>query len=668
MIIKSIRVRNFRSIYDETLSCEELTALVGSNGSGKSSFLRALDLFYTSNAKYSQEDFYNRDITIPIIITITFDRLLTPEKELFKPYMDEAGLTVEKELTWPSGRSSQKYFGSTLRNPGFQPIRASTKITDKRAGYRELSSSEEYSDLPNLAGNVAGATIDDELRHWEENHQDRLQPMRDEGQFFGFKEVGQSHLEKYTRFIYIPAVREASEDAVEGKGSVISELMDLVVRSTLSQRADIREFLDTTQKQYEEIMNPSTLTELQKLKDKLTETLNTFAPGAKVDLGWIPISKFEPPMPSAEVKVIEDGYSTEIERVGHGVQRAFILTALQHLAIAQSASVMEVEINQQKETTTSESGNQSAEGASISIVSNLILGIEEPEIYQHPSRQRHLARVLSELACGGISGVAQNTQIIYTTHSPLFVDLQRFHQIRLLRKEESAEGMPKTTKIAQTSMKLVAEEIERADGDRPNTHTPASEQARLQTLMTPWTNEGFFADVVALVEGEDDRVAIVGVAKALGYDFDALDIAVIPCMGKPNLHKAAIIFRNLAIPTYVVWDSDMGGENDEVKNNHRLLRLFNDTIEDYPKKVTTCFACFEVNLETTLRDELTPVLFNALLEECKSCYSYSKNKQAMKSPVVIQTMITKALELNKRSTTLEEIVRNIVGLHPGSAN
>ncbi len=44
MIIESMCVKNFRSILDETLNFEQLTALVGANGSGKSSFLRALEL------------------------------------------------------------------------------------------------------------------------------------------------------------------------------------------------------------------------------------------------------------------------------------------------------------------------------------------------------------------------------------------------------------------------------------------------------------------------------------------------------------------------------------------------------------------------------------------------------------------------------------------------
>ena len=36
--------------------------------------------------------------------------------------------------------------------------------------------------------------------------------------------------------------------------------------------------------------------------------------------------------------------------------------------------------------------------------------------------------------------------------------------------------------------------------------------------MTPWMNEGFFADVVVLVEGEGDRSVIHATAQADGVD------------------------------------------------------------------------------------------------------------------------------------------------------
>ena len=55
MIIESINIKNFRSILDEVLYCENLTVLVGTNGAGKSSFLHGLDLFYNASPKIEPE-------------------------------------------------------------------------------------------------------------------------------------------------------------------------------------------------------------------------------------------------------------------------------------------------------------------------------------------------------------------------------------------------------------------------------------------------------------------------------------------------------------------------------------------------------------------------------------------------------------------------------------
>lgn len=87
MIPKSLGVRNFGCILDETLPLEELTVLAGPNGSGKSTFLRALELFYMPTARVSDEDFYGEDTSREITITVTFGELAKEERDLFKAYL-----------------------------------------------------------------------------------------------------------------------------------------------------------------------------------------------------------------------------------------------------------------------------------------------------------------------------------------------------------------------------------------------------------------------------------------------------------------------------------------------------------------------------------------------------------------------------------------------------
>jgi putative ATP-dependent endonuclease of OLD family len=656
VIIKSVYVENFRCIRSEILACERLTVLVGANGAGKSSFLRALDLFYTANAKYTEQDFYGGNTEQPIIIRVTFTSLTDEERELFNKYVVKDELSVEKELTWPSVRGSQKYYGASMRNPDFNPIRSAPNATEMKKIYEKLRAREEYSSLPKWTKRDNAPVA---LETWENEHPGECEPGRDDGQFFGFKEVGQAHLERFTRFLFVPAVRDAAEDAAEGRGTVLSDLMDLVIRSTLAEREDIQQLRQDTEERYREIMDPNNLTELSTLNQALSDTLRTYVPEASVDLEWITDQQIDIPMPRANMRLVEDGYPSLVGRAGHGLQRAFILTMLQHLAVAQAPSTPPT-TPQASDGESGDHPSSAPSGPSITMP-DLILGIEEPELYQHPNRQRHLSKILFQLAAGSVRGVAQNTQILYATHSPLFVDIERFDSVRLLRKRNPDDDRPKHTIVFQTDLDKIAEIIEAADVKPKGTYSAETLRPRLQTLMTPWMNEGFFAGVAVLVEGEDDRAAILGVAKSKGHDFDSKEISIIPCMGKNNLDRPIAIFRELQIPVYAVWDGDEGDNDAKPESNHRLLRLFGEKEEDWPAKISDHYACFKQDLETTLRTELGDDLYDSVLSDCQSELGFKK-KHALKCPTVVERIIEEAGKQGKASATLEEIVERIVAL------
>src|SRR5581483_8199708 len=320
----------------------------------------------------------------------------------------------------------------------------------------------------------------------------------------------------------------------------------------------------------------------------------------------------------ADIRIIEDGYSSVITRTGHGLQRAFIMTMLQHLAKAQ----------------VSEPLNTDPSGSPVTDVKlpNLVLAIEEPELYQHPNRQRHLAKILFQLANGKTPGVAEKTQVIYGTHSPFFVGLDRINNIRLLRKSVNQNDKPKVTHIVRTTLTEIAETIWKADGARGEKYTDITLIPRLQTIMTPWMNEGFFADLVVLVEGEDDRAVILGAAQKLGHDFESKGFSVIPCGGKSSMDRPAAIFRHLGIPIYLVWDGDEGGGSSNPEENHRLLRLLGCPVVDWPFEINDRFSCFKSNLETTLQEEIGQVLFDSLLSQEQIKFGISKKKHAIKNP------------------------------------
>jgi hypothetical protein len=646
MIIKSVCVQNFRCVNDETLSCEKLTALVGRNGAGKSSFLRAIDMFYNANARYTEEDFYAQDTLQDIAITLTFSHLTKDETTLFQKYIESNELTVQKVMGWPAGRGNQKYYGTSLQNPEFAAFRIATG-PNMRSEYNKLRGQEKYTTLPQYTNRDEA---EEALSTWETANPALCMRKRDDGQFFGFKEVGEAHLERHTRFLFVPAVREASDDATEGRGSILTDIMDLVVRSVLSHREEIRLLEEETQKKYDELFDPSKIIELQNLGKEMTNTLKTYVPDASIELKWIIGEGIEVPMPTADVKLVEDEYASSVSRTGHGLQRAFILTMLQHLARAQMSAI--------------EGENESEDGITPLTVRmpNLILGIEEPELYQHPNRQRHLSKILLQLALGSIKGVAEQTQVIYSTHSPLFVDIDRFNNIRVLRKEPGEQGKPRRTKVFSTTLDEVAKVIEKAEDKPDGTYRGDTLPPRLLTLMTPWMNESFFADVAVFVEGEEDRAAIIGTAYATKQDLESMGITIIPCNGKGNLHKPIAILNKLHIPAYAIWDSDEGKKGSKPESNYRLLRLFGESVEDWPERITDRFACFRCNMTTTLCEEIGQPLYDELLESCCERLCFPEKEHAVKNPIVIKEILEEARRQGKSSKSLDMIISQIVAV------
>lgn len=645
MIIESVRIKNFRSIRDEELNCDSLTVLVGRNGAGKSSFLHALQVFYEPKMTVSPDDFYAGNSSDEIEIAVKFGDLNSEEKEQFAAYLDGDTLTVARVFC-ADLKSSGKYHGMKMQNSDFAGIRNAS--SGKRNRYDELRKDSHYAELRAVRN---AKEVDEALTEWESANPDRCERMRDAGQFFGFTGVAQGYLGRYTRFVLIPAVRDASEDASEGKGSGITEIMDLVVRQTLASKPEVVALRNDTQTRYGEIMDPAKLSELGDIQEQLSTTFRQFAPEAGLALNWEGDFAIDFPLPKAEVKIHEDGYASSVQRCGHGIQRAFVLAMLQHLAAAKSV-----------ESVQGDDDESLHDASRTTTCPDLILAIEEPELYQHPSRQRHMASVLSKLAIGTTPGVAERTQVIYTTHSPLFVGLDRFDQIRLLRKEGVAEDRPKITRAIEAALDAVANEIWIASGEQGERFAAATLRPRLQTVMTPWVNEGFFADAVVLVEGEGDRAAILGAAGAMGHDFDGDGIAVIPCGGKNSLDKPLVIFRGLGIPVYVVWDGDCGKSGAKAEDNRQILRLLSQPEEDWPSCVSDRHACFKTELETTLAEDIGRSLFEQLLSEEQTRLGIAKKGHALKNVVVLKNVVEKASQKGQSSKTLMDIIEKIVAL------
>ncbi|MXY60864.1 MAG: ATP-dependent endonuclease [Cenarchaeum sp. SB0665_bin_23] len=382
-------------------------------------------------------------------------------------------------------------------------------------------------------------------------------------------------------------------------------------------------------------MDPSRLKELTDLENEMNEMLRRMVPDAGVALDWN-LEELKINFPEAKVSLVEDGYQVAVDKSGHGLQRTFLMTLLRCLAAAQVEDL----------------GSTTQTGAG---PPTLVLMIEEPELYQHPVRQRHLADVLLSLAKDAQQGSWGMTQVVYSTHSQHFVGLDRINQIRLLRKKRGADGKSGPTEIHGTSLEDVASSLAALPGGRK---IPSSAlESRLKGVMTPWMNEGFFSDIVVLVEGITDRAAILAVAKTMGYNFDAMGISVIPCDSKSKMAKPALIFQNLEVPVYLVWDSDSKDKEDPTVEDMLLLSLGGGDRDDWPTKTTDRFACFTINMNETLRQDIGE---DFAVYEKDSLEELALRKQDGKNSDIIRLIVEKAGQ--GRCKTISKIVKKIITL------
>ena len=655
MIIESIYIENFRCIKEQQLNFDNLTVLIGRNGSGKSSFLKAIDTFYDTKAPFTNEDFFDHDTTKEILIRVTYSKLRQDETQEFQTYIRNDKLIVSKRIKMDS---VPKYYAASMQIKQFAGIRILSK-TDKRTEFKKLIGTETF---PDLSGNPRNAEeVDALMVEYEKAHPELCELIEKEGQFFGAPSVGGGKLDNYTKFVLIPAVREVTDETTERKGSSLYQLLDLIVYRQINSKKEIIEFKNEIDGKIKELYSSDNLKELPLLGRTLTQTLSKFSPGAELKLDWEEVKPPELIPPKAKPSLIEDGFEGDITRKGHGLQRALIITLLQHLALTQ---IQEEKIESKKTSNKNESNKEKK-----IIGPDLILAIEEPELYLHPLRCRYLSNLLRDLSEKKDPNL--KNQIIYTTHSPFFIDLDRFNQMRLIKKQKLFDDSCSTSKVTQYSIEQFGDEIAKISGiDKAQVNEDTS-RAHAISVMDSITNEGFFTDVVVVVEGLSDIGFLWAMQDIMKKEWTSLGIAIIPARGKNNIDRPVIIFRGFSIPTYFVFDADFSNkgkdaEQETIKRNKNYLKLAGAQEEDFPStQVHKTWACFKDKIESYIETELTGSVFNSYRDEMAKELGYDKPSNVLKNIEGADKFIRKIYFKGKKLKYLEDIVDNITKLAQG---
>lgn len=198
--------------------------------------------------------------------------------------------------------------------------------------------------------------------------------------------------------------------------------------------------------------------------------------------------------------------------------------------------------------------------ADIGIAEHFIFAMEEPENSLHPKAQRQLLTVIQKMSAG--------SQVIVTTHSPVFIDRSRFENNILLTRTTGGNTVAKTFDMSMLNDVRIDLGIQASDA-----------------LLRGGGN------CAVLVEGNTEEEGFPVFFEMAGMSEFELGIAIINMRGSDTTRVSGIARLLLAydIPCVIVLDRnaeqteiDINREAEKsLKNIKRVFRLKKGNIEDY---------------------------------------------------------------------------------------
>lgn len=640
MNIETLRIENFRAFKDETIDFDDYTSFVGPNGVGKSTVFHALNLFFrqskdsqTDLIKLSQNDFHHSNTSKEIKITVTFSNLSENAKTELSDYVRQDKLVVTAIAKYDSisEKADVKQFGNRLGFEEFRSFFEADKNGAKAPELKEIFKSfrTKYSDINSANSKADMITA---LHEFESNNPDRCVLIPSEDQFYGVSR-GINRLENHIQWIFVPAIKDATEESEESNKSALGQLLARTVRSKVSFDDKVRELRNNVRIEYQKLLDAEQKT-LDDISTSLQSRLSNWAhPNITASIQWKqdPDKSIKIEEPLAGLKVGERGFEGELSRFGHGLQRSYMLALLQELSTFESENIPK-----------------------------LIMGIEEPELFQHPPQARYLAETLYDLS-------QNSSQVIICTHSPLFVPGDSFDKIRLVKEF----GTPSETKINKLTYSELSNKLHSV-GEKLVTENGMV--AKLYPSLNPVINEMFFCKKLILVEGHED-IAHINSYLLLSdkmIEFRRNGCHIVPVEGKSKLIKPLAMADLLGIPTMVIYDSDTDKDkipdenrrNSEVgkhkRDNRAILNIKNYTSEnEWPENhiIKDDLIAWKTNITNELIEE-----FGEKLKpyEDKALLFYGNAGGLKKNPLAIAKTLEYAWNDGLKSSLLLDLTNKIV--------
>ena len=574
MRIRELEIKNLRSIADSgPIPVTNLFALVGENNAGKSNILVAIGAFLAGGSGgLKADDLF--DVEAPITIKVTFSELQEIEAKRWRKYLVSGRLILEKRV-WVENeegtgakRIKSEYHGYEAEpKDWFLSISAILEREGQRPKWKEIA---EANGLPGyfIEEDKSNKTIYAKAldRYLEENEVEYDDPDLSETHALGLQSKVIASLPAY---YLLPAITDYSDEIDKRQKSstfrrLMGELSDRILRND-PRINEVQEALARVHSLLNDMTGDGNdrLAALGTIENQIGRLLKELMPSVSSVKLAVQIDELKDLFSGGVALSVDDGVETDVLAKGHGLQRCIVFSLLRTL------------IDTERETREGEEHPQRS----------IILGIEEPELYIHPQ--------LCKLFYDVMRAFGETDQIVYTTHSPLFVDAYSYEDVGIVRKPSVAIG----TKVRTAS---------------PGIFDDLDDKKIFKGLsrFNPAVNELFFAKSVLVVEGPEDLIAVTETLKKLGkvkVRAEELEITILVAGGKQAIPFFQRVMNAFSLPYKVLHDIDITdqmpqNDKDTNQNVNDLIKELAGTqeVHTFPVKLEVT-----VNVQGHLKDQYT---------------------------------------------------------------
>ncbi|WP_328922249.1 ATP-dependent nuclease [Streptomyces griseoaurantiacus] len=545
MRISHVHVQNYRGLRDLQIPVSQFGCIIGENNAGKSSILQALDIFF-SGPTLKDTDFY--DARNPLRIEVTFEeikdedlaRLAEEHRGRIEKVAEGGRLTLSRAYAVP-GKGVLKQVDDVPSDRRYWPSSVQELVAGKRG--EELRQGAIYT-FPELREKLSPKPTQKEVKEAIAELSANLSPAeRTKGDVDLVTGMDKSIQALLPEVIYIPAVKELSDDLKTSESSSFGKLLGILFEQIKPQLSDI----DTLFGQLRSYLNAEVmpdgslsdkrLDEVRQIESLVQGNLQAAFPDTSVSIE-IPPPDLKSILSSATITV-DDGVRGAFKSKGDGLRRSVTFAILRSYAELRTT----------------------VRGDSMEVKPRpYLLLFEEPELFLHPRAQRQLFEALRIFA--------QDNHVLVSTHSTAFYSPQATGTFVKIAKNRST-----------TPPTAIAYPVDLS-------HLKAKDQ--FQMIRQENNDAAFFSDKVLLVEGDSDHILVPHIARMLNsdWDFDKQSVAIARVNGKASIARYREFFERFGVSVAVLADLDaiaegfgkLGASETSLNKQRHLMQLVGEDI------------------------------------------------------------------------------------------